>query len=210
MQTKLVIKAWPLTALFWLGANVFGFGLAGALFHNFPLAGDFPPDLTHLGRFSLQPALVGGVLFGFVPALPTGLLQYVILRRHQPISRWWIASVAAGVGLMHFFSDGFENARDLSGVVFVSGLLVGWLQRRLLRPAPAGWLPATACGWYVGWLMGLRLLQTVGLRYQPWAPGLDAQQHGLLGLMMGISVSLSAGWLWLRRRPVGDPRPAAV
>jgi len=111
-----------LTLVLWFLANIVSFGLAGAFFHNFPLAFAFAPDVTHLGAFSLLPAIVG-LIFGAIPALLIGWSQWMLLRRSLPLSRWWIVSVSAGMGLMHFLSDGFENARDLSPAVLISGLL---------------------------------------------------------------------------------------
>ena len=173
-----------LTLLLWLIANVISFGLVGAMFHNFPLAFTFPPNLTRLGTFSLAPALLGGALFGFVPALLIGFLQRWILRRHLPLSRWWIISVSAGMGLMHFFSDGFENARDLSLAVLLSGLVVGVIQWRMLRPhlpSAVWWIAASGLGWYGGGLMGSAI----------WINGLEA--HGRSGLTTGLMYSLSTG-----------------
>lgn len=70
-----------LTLALWLVANTLSFGFVGGVLHNFPLAFTFPPNLTRLGSFSLASALLGGVLFGFVPALVIGFLQWWILRR---------------------------------------------------------------------------------------------------------------------------------
>lgn len=133
-----------LTLALWFIANLLGFGFVGAMFHNFPLAFTFPPNISRLGSFRLE-AAIAGCFFGFIPALLIGFLQLLILRRHLPLSRWWIISVSAGMGLMHFLADGFENARDLSLAVLLSGLLVGIIQWRLLRPqlsSAAGWIAA--------------------------------------------------------------------
>lgn len=187
-----------LIALLWLLANTITFGLVGAMFHNFPLAFMFPPNISQLGIFRAE-AAIAGFFFGFIPALLIGFLQRMILRPYLPLSRWWLVTVSAGVGFLHFLSDGFENARDLSFAVLLSGLLVGIVQWRLLRPhmpASAWWLAASVFGWCVGWLVGLAILHNTGLLYRPWVPGLDAQQHGLLGLAMGATFSLSTG-LWV-------------
>jgi hypothetical protein len=178
----------------WLVTNVVGFGLAGAFFHNFPLAFAFPPDLAGLGRFNLMPALLGAA-FGFVPALLAGGLQWTLLRRIWPVPRWWIVSVPAGVGLLHFLSDGFENARDLSAAVVLSGLLVGLIQGRLLRPhrSSTRWVALAVLGWTLGWLLGIAVLHFSGMLYRPWVGGLDFQQHGLLGLTTGLAYGLSTG-----------------
>ncbi len=176
------------------------------MFHNFPLAFTFPPNISRLGSFRLE-AAIAGFFFGFIPALLIGFLQRLILRRHLSLSRWWIISVSVGMGLMHFLADGFENAHDLSLAVFLSGLLVGIIQWRLLRPqlsSAAGWIAAYGLGWFVGWLLGIAILDNTGLLHQSWVPGLDGQTHGILGLSVGGMVSLSPGlwWLWASR-----PRP---
>jgi hypothetical protein len=191
-----------LTILLWLLGNIIGFGFVGAGFHNFPLAFTFPPEISRLGGFRMEAALVG-FFFGFIPALLIGLLQYLILRRRWPLSRWWIVTVSAGVGPLHFLSDGFENARDLSFAVLISGLLVSVFQWRLLRPhvpVSAWWIVVGALGWCIGWLIGIAILHNTGLLYRPWVPGLDGQQHGLLGLAVGTALSLSTGLMWLVRQ----------
>lgn len=186
-----------LTLLFWLIANVVSFGFVGAMFHNFPLAFTFPPNVLRLGSFRTEAAIVG-FFFGFIPALLIGFLQRLILRRSLPLSRWWIISTSMGMGLMHFLSDGFENARDLLLAVLLSGLLTGLVQWRLLRPHSASarwWLPISTLGWFVGWLIGITILYSTGLLYRPWVPGLDGQTHGILGLSTGLAFGLSTG-LW--------------
>lgn len=186
-------------AILWLLANTLSFGLAGAGFHNFPLAFTFPPDFSQLGSFRLEAAMVG-FFFGFIPALLTGFLQRLILRRYFLLSRWWVVTVSAGVGLLHFLSDGFENARDLSFAVLLSGLLVGAFQWWLLRPLSsisAWWLVLSVVGWYAGWLIGIAILHNTGLLYRAWVPGIDGQTHGILGLSVGAAFSLSTCWLWV-------------
>lgn len=184
-----------LTLFFWLLANLISFGLVGAGFHNFPLAFTFPLNLSRLGGFRAE-AAIAGFFFGFIPALLIGFLQRAILNRTLALPRLWIISTSVGVGLLHFLSDGFENARDLSLAVLVSGLLVGVVQWRLLRlhwPASGWWLMASGLGWCGGWLIGIAILHHTGLLYRPWVPGLDGQTHGILGLTVGATYSLSTG-----------------
>ena len=198
-------KANWLTMILWPAANLIGFSLAGVFFHNFPLAFAFPPNLSRLGSFSLAPALLGGLMFGAVPALLLGFLQRLTLRRHLPVSRWWIVSASVGMGLMHFLSDGFENARDLSIAVSLSGLVVGVMQWLLLRaqlPESVWCIPASLIGWYVGWVIGIATLDAIGLRHVPWIGGLDVKQHGILGIATGITYSLTTAptLIWLLRK----------
>lgn len=186
-----------LTLILWLLANSLSFGLVGAMFHNFPLAFTFPPDVASLGGFRAEAAIVG-FFFGFIPALLIGFLQRVILSRSLVLPRWWIISTSVGLGLMHFLADGFENARDLSLAVILGSLAVGVFQGRLGRAqSDSVWLiPINTLSWYVGWLMGMAILHNLGLLNRVWVPGLDGQTHGILGLSVGVVFSLSSGWWW--------------
>lgn len=190
----------------WLFTNLIGFGLVGMLFHNFPLAFTFPPNVTRLGAFKFGAAFGGGLAFGAIPALLIGLLQWLILRRYLSASRWWIVSVSAGVGLMHFITDGFENARDLSIAVLLGGLVVGVLQWLLLRQhfqQSGWWIVATVASWYLGWLMSYLILMLLKFVNPFWA-GVMYQyqnQHGLQGASVGALISLINGGLlvWFLR-----------
>jgi hypothetical protein len=190
-----------LTAVLWIGANLAGFGLVGAMFHNFPLAFGLLAGLTQWGRFELMPALLGGLLFGVVPALLVGLGQWLILRRSLALSGWWIVTVSYGMGLQHFLADGFPNARDLSLAVAAASALTALFQARLLkgRVSGSGWWAAAAIGgWWLGWMLSIGLLEALGLWRLAWVPGLDGQQHGLQGLVVGSTYGLLTGMVWLR------------
>jgi hypothetical protein len=176
----------------WLLINILGFAIAGLLFHNFPFAFSFPPNLRQWGEFEIGAAIFGGLAFGVVPALPIGFGQWMILRRYFHLSRWWIVSTPLGIGLLHFLNDGFPNAYDQSAAVLVSGLLVGILQWNLIRPAinssAKWWIVASVLGWSIGWLIGLLIFnfgELSALHY--------SQKHGLLGITMGLGYSLSTG-----------------
>ena len=189
---------WTLV-LWWLLANAISFGIAGALFHNFPLAFIFPPTIVRLGAFYLSPGLAG-VLFGAVPSILIGLFQWLILRGKFPVSRWWIFTVSAGVALDHFIADGFPNARDLSIAVVASSALVAVLQwlllRRNLNPS-LWWILATIVSWCLGWVLGVSVLGSLGLLQIPGQRGLDFQQHGLLGMVLGSVYGMATGVLML-------------
>lgn len=62
-----------------------------------------------------------------------GWLQWLILRRHLPVPRWWILTVSAGIGLNHFVSDDFPNARDPIIGLLAGSAVVGVLQWLVLR-----------------------------------------------------------------------------
>ncbi len=180
----------------WLFINLIGFAFAGAFLHNFPL--QYSPSIhTFRTRFDLAPAVVG-FIFGFTPALLTGWLQWVILRRHWQISRSWIISVPLGMGVMHFLADGFVYAGDGTGFVLAGGLVVGAVQWQLLRPnTPAAhwWGLAGAGGWVLGWMIGIGILHAIG--YTDDGRG-NALGHGLVGGMVGLIYSLTTGWLLMR------------
>jgi len=185
----------------WGLVNILGFGFVGALFHNFPLAYAFSPSLTHFGAFDGGAALFG-FLLGFVPALFIGLMQWWLLCRLWPLSRWWIVTVSAGIGLQHFLADGFPSARDLSLAVLAGSLVTAGWQGWLVRQAGASatkWFGSVLLGWCGGWVSGLLLLNALDLLHRPWQPGLDFQQHGLLGLVLGAAYSLGTALLIYRR-----------
>src|SRR3990172_6901275 len=142
IATKGFTQANWILVLWWFVANVISFGLVGGAFHNFEL---LPPSIAGLGRFELWPALFGAV-FGAVPSILIGWLQWFILRRPLPVSSWWILTVSAGVGLNHFVSDGFPNARDPIIGLLAGCAVIGVLQWLVLRKQVssfAWWILAT-------------------------------------------------------------------
>jgi len=176
----------------WLLANVVTFGFAGGMFHNFEL---LPLSFARPGTFDL-PAAGFGAIFGFVPSIPIGWLQWLNLRRHLPISRWWILTVSAGVGLNHFISDGFPHSGDLAIGLLAGCAVTGVLQWLVLRRQVrsfAWWILATVAGWSMGVLIGVSLLVATGLIRKPWSPALGFQQHGLVGIILAAVYSLVTG-----------------
>lgn len=178
--------------LWWLLANVISFGLVGSVFHNFEL---FTPSFGTLGTFDL-PAALFGVVFGAVPSMLIGWLQWLILRRHLPVPRWWILTVSAGIGLNHFVSDGFPNARDPIIGLLAGSAVVGVLQWLVLRKQVnsfAWWILATVVSWSMGVVIGVALLDFSGLLRRPWVPVLGFQQHGLVGIVLATVYSILTG-----------------
>ena len=207
----LLTRRWLLIPL-WLAANVLGFGLVGAGFHNFPLAFSFPPSLIGLSQFQFGPGLLGGLMFGFTPALLVGLAQWALLRPLLAPSRWWILTVPAGMAWQHFLNDGLPNARDLGWAVLLSAGLTGLLQMRLLRSRPAfsrWWLAASSGGWLLGWIVSIALLNNLGLLQRAWVRGLDGQQHGLQGLVVGAAFGLLTSLVLLQASPA-TARPSTA
>jgi hypothetical protein len=188
--------------LLWLAVNIVGFGVLGAMFHNFPVVYNVPPGPWRLGGFSLQPAILGGILFGAVPAMLVAFAQRWVLRPAVDLSWWWLGTVPVGVGLSHFMLDGYEYAADLSGAVFLGGLAMGLAQWAVLRRALSGsgwWIPACLLGWLVGWVVGVAALESQHQLRVPWEGGLDFRQHATLGLTIGISYGLATGLVLARR-----------
>ena len=178
--------------LWWLLANVISFGIAGGMFHNFPLTFIFPSTAAWLGTFELSPALFGAA-FGAVPSILIGLLQWLILRRHLPVSGWWIFTILPGVGFDHFISDGFPNAQDLSIAVLASSALIGVLQWLVLRRQVnsfAWWIVATVVSWSMGVWIGVSILDASGLLSRTWIRGIDFQEHGLVAIVLAAVYSL--------------------
>lgn len=183
--------------LWWLLANVISFGFVGGAFHNFELVN---PSIGRLGTFELAPASVGAVL-GAVPSILIGSLQWLILRRHLPVSRWWILTVSAGIGLNHFISDGFPNASDPIIGLFAGSAVVGvlqWLALRRLVNSFAWWIVATVVSWSVGVVIGVSLLDVSGLLRSDWTSGLGFQQHGLVGIVLAAVYSIPTGVIMVR------------
>jgi hypothetical protein len=177
----------------WLLVNLIGFGFAGALFHNFPLNFSSAPN-TFRTPFSLPPAVVG-FFFGAIPALLIGWSQRMTLRRTWPLSRWWILSVSLGMGAMHFLADGYEFARDGTTFVLAGGVALGLIQFLLLRrhtSTAREWGLAASGSWLLGWLIGVLIVDALGL---PDDGRGNALQHGLLGGMAGLLYGLSTLFL---------------
>lgn len=174
----------------WLLINALGLVMAGFLFHNFPTPFVFPPGTRSLGSFDLAPAVMG-FLFGAVPSFPAAWLGWLLFRRHFSLSRWWMAALPLGVGLLHFLSDGFPSAYDLSIAVLASGAVIGWFQWHLLRRdkgLPSWWIAALALGWYFGWVLGSAILEAGNLG------ALDYPlKHALLGLTTSLGYSILTG-----------------
>lgn len=207
-------KAKAMFALWWLLANVISFGFVGGAFHNFEL---LTPSIAGLGTFELAPALVGA-LFGAVPSILIGWFQWLILRRYIRVSRWWILTVSAGIGLNHFIADGFPNARAPIIGLLAGSAAVGLLQWLVLRRQVnsfAWWILATIGSWSIGVLIGVSLLDASGLLSRSYTPGLDFQQHGLVGIVLAAIYSILTGVvmvMFLRRKRLGEtkPEPALV
>ena len=63
------------------------------------------------------------------------------------------------------------------------------------------WILANLIGWYLGWVIGIAILRSIGILYLPWVGGLEVKQHGILGVSAGLTSGLGTGLLlmWLLR-----------
>lgn len=188
----------------WTLVSAVGFAVLGVLFHNFPIAYRMPPVFRYHGHFDLQAAVFGGVAFGALPTLLVGIAQRLVMRRRLAMTWRWILTPALGVGSLHFAFDGFPDARDMTLAVVISGAAMGLYQWRLLR-APAAvssaWVLLTVVAWYGGWVVGMELLDAVGLVGGHWTPSLGAKQHGVLGASMGLAYGLLTGTVLAMKVP---------
>jgi hypothetical protein len=186
----------------WAAANVIGFGLAAApVFHNFWTD---VPSIAALGRFEPSSA-VAGAIAGAIPSFFIGFLQRSVLRRYLPLSRWWIATLAVGMALNHFISDGFPDATDSLIVLLATGALIGaaqWLVLRNQLDSYAWWMLPTVAGWSIGVWIGVSLLNTTDLLLQDWTPWISFQQHGIVAVVASVVYSAMTGlaMVWFLRR----------
>jgi hypothetical protein len=206
-----------LFVLCWTLVSVVGFAVQGWVFHypgdlytNMDLFVPFalPFDLFPYfpAAFSIEAALFGVILATLTGALLAGLPQWLLLRRHLALSVWWIAAVALSIGLTHGLVDGSSSwPLFLPLIMLASGTVLGvsqWLATRRQVARAIGWIPVSALGWYLAWLLGALALNASGLLGQEWTPVIGSQQHGLFSAVFGLVYgALSGGfWLYLLRR----------
>jgi hypothetical protein len=205
-----------LFVLWWTLVCVIGFAAQGWMFHFGDLtkpASFVPFDLpftlfgTFLRAFDVAAAIFGLALAGVTGAILTGLPQWLLLRRHLALSAGWIAAMAVGIGLTHGLVDGYGvwTIFLLPLIMLVSGVILGVLQwfvtRRQVGQA-LWWIPVSALGWYVAWLLGELALNASGLLSRVWTPSDYPQQHALFSAVFGLAYGAlsSAFWLYLLRK----------
>jgi hypothetical protein len=132
---------------FWVGwALAFlGFPLGGVAAHA--LVGPIATPLE---------GLVGGAVTGAV----IGLVQWLALRRRLPLSRWWIAATAAGMGgglalgMLLPGSDTAGFALPLRALITGAGIgIAQWLLLRSTTAQAPIWALVVAIGWAIGWII---------------------------------------------------------
>jgi hypothetical protein len=182
------------------GGWIFWVGWALA-FLGFPLGGVVASAL--IGPITTP---LDGALGGAVTGAVLGAAQWLALRRRLPLSPWWIAATALGMGaglalgiaLMGTSTDG--AALPLRGLI--TGTSIGIAQFVLLRGvsgrAPV-WALIVALGWALGWM----ITRAVGVDLaQQWAV-FGSSGALLFQLLTGLTLA------WMLRRGRVAPSPAA-
>ena len=103
-----------------------------------------------------------------------------------------------GVGFVHFLSDGFPGAHDLTFALILSGLVLGAFQARLLARhfLSATWFgAASVVGWVSGWMMIMTIINQTELA---WRLHYE-QKHGLQGFGVGLLYAILTGFVLFRQ-----------
>lgn len=172
----------------WLAASVAGFALVGFAFH-FP--GSFPAGS---GGSTLQlDALAFGALMGAVSGAVAGALLWWSVRRLA--SPALIAATAAGFGVTHALGDGLPQDVPYAVIGVVGGAVLGLAQALTLRPRPdvVAFAVSSALGIGAGVVVGLALIEILGLTRQPWTPEAGALQHAVASAAIGLLWAWSTG-----------------
>jgi hypothetical protein len=124
------------------------------------------------------------------------------------LSAWWIAAIAWGIGMTHGLVEGSASWTGfLPLIMLVSGTVLGilqWLVTRRQVARAIWWIPVSALGWYLAWLLGTLTLNASGLLRQEWTPVIGSQQHGLFSAVFGLVYGALSGAFWvylLRDKP---------
>lgn len=177
-----------------LGAAV-GFAIAGALFH-FP--GSFPVGSGNLGVSPAVGAL--GALQGAISGAIAGALLWWAIR---PLAtRWLILATAVGFAVTHALGDGLSTGVDYLPIGLVGGAALGIAQLRQFRdpPAPFPYVATSSLGLAAGLVVGIALIESLGLTRLEWTPAVGMQQHGIASAVTGLLWSWGTGRRILRRR----------
>jgi hypothetical protein len=124
-------------------------------FLGFPLGGVVAAALIGPITTPLAGAL-GGVVTGAV----IGAAQWLVLRRRLPLSPWWIAATAAGMGVGLALGIALLGTTTTGATLLLRGLItgagIGIAQYVLLRDvggrAPV-WALVVALCWALGWMI---------------------------------------------------------
>jgi len=127
----------------------------GVAFFRFPLGGLAGGALVGPITTPLAGAL-GGAATGVV----IGAAEWLVLRRRLPVSAWWIAATALGMGAGLAFSIALLGTETVGVMLPLRGLItgagIGGAQFLLLRGSTdraAIWALLVALGWALGWMI---------------------------------------------------------
>lgn len=177
----------------WIAAATLGFTIAGVAFH-FP--GSFPAGGGT--EVQLSPAAFGAVMGAVSGAIAGGLLWWAARPR---ASLWLITATALGFGFTHALGDGLPAATEYALIGAAGGAVLGLAQERTFRPRPGAlsFVIGSALAMAAGIVLGLALIDLLGLRSQPWTPSLGAMQHGIVSALTGVLWGWSTGRRLLAR-----------
>lgn len=172
----------------WIAASTIGFAIAGVVFH-FP--GSFP---VGSGGTELQPsaALVGGIQGAISGAIAGALMWWAVRPLASPML---IAATSLGFAVMHALGDGLPASVDYALIGLAGGATLGIAQERTFaqRPGAVRFVIGSALGVAAGIVIGLALIEALGLTRQTWTPAIGATQHGIVAALTGVLWSWSTG-----------------
>lgn len=182
-------------------AGGWGFWAGWAVaFVGFPLGGVASAALIGPIATPLDGAL-GGAATGAV----IGAAEWLALRRRLPVSVWWIAATALGMGIGLALGVALLGASTGGAALPLRGLItgasIGIAQYVLLRGvsgrAPV-WVPIVALGWALGWMITRAVGVDLALQ---WAV------FGSSGaLLFQLLTGLALTWIMRRGRVAPAPR----
>lgn len=179
----------------WILAATAGFTIAGAVFH-FP--GSFP---VGSGNFGVSVAAGGfGGLQGAISGAVAGAILWWAIR---PLaSRWLILATAVGFAVTHAFGDGLPTGVDYVPIGLVGGAALGIAQLRAFRdpPAPFPYVATSSLGLAAGLVVGIALIESMGLTRLEWTPAVGIQQHAIASAVTALLWSWGTGRRILSRR----------
>jgi hypothetical protein len=131
-----------------------------------------------------------------------GAAQWLVLRRHLPLTRWWIAATAIGMAGGLALSIGLLGI-DTSGVTLplrglVTGAGIGLAQYLVLRrytPQALVWAVVVSGGWALGWIV----TRAVGVDLTPNFTVFGSTGAWVFQLVTGLTLT------WLLRADANRP-----
>lgn len=179
----------------WIAAGTAGFTIAGVVFH-FP--GSFPAG-SGAAELQAGAALVGAIQGAISGAIAGALLWWSA----RPIaSRMLIAATALGFAVTHGLGDGLPSGTEYAVIGLVGGAVLGLTQQRTFAAPPGAltFVIGSALGLAAGIVLGMTLIDVIGLTRQEWTPAVGALQHGIASAITGVLWSWSTGRRLFPRR----------